>query len=170
MKENSQAESLNAIRVTADELSEVSGSSTVVVIRRDQIQRIELKHGICAERPALQIAFGSALIIPGLWALWHFVGWLIAGGTLIYDLTAYATGSSLLGIFTIVMALRRRNYLHIHLNGDSRKLAFGRTTTGSQIRDFLDAIRLRFACEVVDLRGRSDGATLSHPSDATRSL
>jgi len=101
-------------------LSEFHKTTRTVFIPKDQIEAIEVKFGPCAERPALQMILGLALVALGITGLWMAINGGIRG---MYWGLGFALFGGI-GVFCLHEAFRKGHYLCVTCRGETRKLIF----------------------------------------------
>jgi len=129
------------LAVSTKGIAEYSGKSCVVFIRREDIQRFEMKFGFRAEHPLIQSIAGALLSCIGIIGL----GLLGIGGFayLRWELGFIFFGG--LGVWLLWEALRRGHYLSVVCNKETRKLVFDRIVSEAEIQAFLqNASRLGY--------------------------
>ena len=121
------------VAVSEKGLTELSGHRRVVFVPRGQIQRIEIKFGLQAERPLAQGITSAVLIVLGIVGL-HLI---VTGGlsTLRWALGFIVFGA--LGVFLLWGSLRRGHYLRVICSNDIRKLAFKGTVRRVELSSFI---------------------------------
>ncbi len=117
--ESRRLQYLNVV-ISEKGLAEMSGNRRIILIPKDQVQSIEIRHGLQAERPLVQGITGLAFI--GLGAVGIYI--MVEGGiaALRWALGFLVFGG--LGAWLLWEATKQGHYLKIICLGDSRKLVF----------------------------------------------
>jgi hypothetical protein len=121
-------------------VAELDGMTEAVFIPRQDIQRMELASGSGAERPALQAIAGLVLVLLGLLGAKAIWSWLQQGGVLSIahvGMVAFAV----LGVWLLWTGLRKRTFLLVTTQSDTRKLVFHGEIDLGTLHEFLDKAR-----------------------------
>ena len=129
---------LNII-LTEEGVGEVEDGRTIVFVPRDQIEMLEFRHGVQAERPAIQAVAG--LLFSCLGAL----GISIFGRGGSFRLGAGCLVFGVLGVLLLWESLRRGYYLQAICRSDARKLVIRGSIKKAGVSDFVqDAAKLGY--------------------------
>lgn len=135
------------IEFTREGLAEMDGRRRAVFLRRGEVRSIALRYGYTAERPLLQLALGSTLLVGALLATMFALGMLRRGG---WGLRLLAGPVLLgpLGVYVLKQALRRGYYLEVELLRERRKLAVGAAADTGELAGFLGEVERCYGFQV----------------------
>jgi hypothetical protein len=116
----------------------------LVFIRRDEVRTISVGRGAVAERPALQVVAGLALLGAGVWLLLGFIAMVFdleGGGSLRF---AWALGAFCLGLggWALREGLRRGAFVRVETSSGMRKLALHGEVDDATLREFVARMAL----------------------------
>lgn len=129
----------NGVLARPDRISMVEGRTEVIIVRREDIQRITLEIGNQAERPIAQAAFGVVVILISLYPLFSLFTALL-GYIRMNAIEFMILGFFPLGIWLIYSSLKYGAYLNVELEKDHRKLAFKKECSTDQLLEFCSQI------------------------------
>jgi len=143
MSKDAQHIQLECIRISDEGAAEMDGMRRLIFVPREEIQRIDLRHGSAAERPIITLVLGILLLGVALVAL-VLVAFALKNGrpfpTAFVTVTIFAWP----GWWLLDLATRPRFFLHVQGRASSRKLVFHRTKDQRSIEEFLAIARSRF--------------------------
>jgi hypothetical protein len=142
------------VRFAVRELAEVDDRSHPVLrIPRERIQRIHLRRGLQAARPALQLALGGVCLVAGVVLELVLLGsWFREGGTLHLEMVGGFLCLALAGGWLTSTALRKGYYLEVQTARGMEKVRIERGLAPRDIEAFLVEARDRLGYEVSDLQ------------------
>ena len=144
--------SFASIQFSDDAVAEMDQHRRVTVVSRNQISHLQLARVSAAERPIVALLLGIAIIVGSLYPVYRLLGAFSGPGrvTIHVDLLV-ATSFSLLGVWLIVFALRKRFVLIATTAAGTRKLVFASTATEAEIRQFITEVSSKHGYTVASL-------------------
>jgi hypothetical protein len=145
MDEDGTALRYLSIRFTRESLDEVDvdGKTRMVCLPRATISSIDLVHGQSEERPRMQLFTGVGLIALGLVFVMRVGRWALLGGT-VHIVEMLGVAFLPLGAWFIARVFRKRHYLLVQTEKETRKLAFNGNVDRSMIADLLERARREY--------------------------
>lgn len=138
------------VRITAAAISEVRKERISLHIPNEKIRSIELCYGIGAERPLFQGIAGVAFLVGGIALPIRSLALLEAEGRIVisnYGLFIPVVFLAL-GAWLLWNLLRRRTYLRVHLQSDTRKVGFKGAIERTDILEFIARANDEFGCAI----------------------
>ena len=105
-------------------------------VPKSDVLSLEIRHTSGLERPLIAIVVGALITIASLYPLVPLLDWFQQGGTLQVDLLPLLA-FSLLGLWMIWFAVRKRQVLVVHTPKGRRKLIFHGTVDSDAARGAL---------------------------------
>ncbi len=142
------------VRFSDRELAEVDDRSHPVLrIPRERIERIHLRQGLQAARPAVQLGLGVVCLAAGCVLLVALLwGWFRNGGLLQLEMVGGFFFLALAGAALTLTALRRGYYLEVRTAKGIEKVRLARGLAPGEIETFLAEARDRLGYEISDLQ------------------
>jgi hypothetical protein len=136
---------LDTVRFSDSGAAEMDQHRQAIFIPRAQITRVEVGYGSGAERPAVVIVLGLALIAVAIGSVVVMVLAIMRGGVRVPVALISAIAFTLPGWWLLDLGLRRRPFIRVHThNGDTRKLVFHKVRDRESVDVFLQSVRQRF--------------------------
>jgi hypothetical protein len=114
----------------------VDHGKLILSIPRSDIRRILLKYGYQSERPIVQVLFGIAIFLTGLYFLVNFILQItiyrIVYGNMLLSILLFPLGS-----WFLIDGLRLRYYFEVALDNDTRKFPLGKNPDEDQLLEFV---------------------------------
>lgn len=137
-----------SVRIAEDKVCQMDEIQEIITIDKKDISRMELLHGLAAERPLVQLVFGSILTIVGLYPLKIIYGWLTLGGIL-YDIQILFLALVPLGIWMIKGAIRKQYFISVETQNDTRKFIFKGEIEEVEMKEFLEKANRRWNYRII---------------------
>jgi hypothetical protein len=140
--ENADRESSEYLNVvlSKERISQIVDGNTIFSIEKKDIIRAELVFGLSAEHPIVQLAFGSIILIVGLFPLEMLYVWITQGGTIsVIQMLIFALIP--LSLWIIRGALRKKHFILVDASTDRRKFIFDGEIEMRDLRTFLENAR-----------------------------
>jgi hypothetical protein len=134
---------LGNIRIAKDILSEVDRGRPIVRVPREDVQRVALRWGFLAPRPAVQALLGIGLLLAGGYFVSNAIQAQTRGGKVGIFLFAGLVAFTFLGIWLLFEAFRRGYYLEVQTRKVVEKLRFDRKYSRAEIDTLLESARSR---------------------------
>ncbi len=148
------AETLNRTRIdyggvccNSDQLFELDNGQVMVVVRREDIRRIVLKHGFQAPHPILQGGLGIVLTVLGCYPLVHLIEWTQRGGTLL-SAEMWFIPLGIIGIVQAISAVQRGYFLEVDSEQGRKRLAFEKICDAGDVKKFVQTIETLYGMEM----------------------
>jgi hypothetical protein len=135
---------LGSVRITAEEIAEMSDGVPAVRVPRADITRIVLKRAVAAERPIVQMLLGLAMMTPGIFFFRTVWSWWSYGGTLHLTDLLWFVFLFPLGLWLVLAAARKRFPFHVETRNDRRKVVFKGKHTPEAVKSVADEACHRF--------------------------
>jgi len=110
--------------------------SKILSVAKKDVQKITLKYGFQSERPFVQVGFGVALLLIGLYFIVNFILQALINRIIYTDMLL----SILLfpvGVWFMVDGFRRRLYFEVSLDQDKRKFPLGKNPDKGELQRFI---------------------------------
>ena len=110
--------------------------SKILSVAKKDVQKITLKYGFQSERPFVQVGFGVALLLIGLYFIVNFILQALINRIIYTDMLL----SILLfpvGVWFMVDGFRRRLYFEVYLDQDKRKFPLGKNPDKGELQRFI---------------------------------
>jgi hypothetical protein len=124
------------IEFSTQDMTLLDQQSKILSVAKKDVQKITLKYGFQSERPFVQVGFGVALLLIGLYFIVNFI--LQA---LIYRIIYTDMLLSILlfpvGVWFMVDGFRRRLYFEVSLDQDKRKFPLGKNPDKGELQRFI---------------------------------
>lgn len=134
-----QLPDLGGIRCTRENLYELEGDRIMISVARNEVRRIELRYGVRAPHPILQLIAGAALFGVGIVGLGIFGVALQRGGRLA-GTAALTIPFGVVGVGLVVGAFRRGYSLEVELLEGRKRMHFNAKVSPEQMKNFISAI------------------------------
>jgi hypothetical protein len=134
---------LGAVRIAANEVAEMDGPRSLVRVKREEVVGLELAEAVGAERPAVTLVLGIALVALGLFPFVFLFLVFTRGGHMDIRLF-WITAFGLLGAWLIRLASKKRLVLLVRTERDCRKLVFAAPTSRDAAEKFAADAAWRF--------------------------
>jgi hypothetical protein len=131
---------------TADYVAEWGDGRAVVVVPRERIVGVELRRGICGERPVLQVLVGACFVAAGLVFFGAVPG--VLGSRIGARFGAAGSMFLVLGAYLLWTGVRRGVYFLVRTERDARKLLLRGRLDHAELRAALYEARRRFGYQV----------------------
>jgi hypothetical protein len=115
-----------------------------------EVRRVTVGFGYQSPHPILLTAMGGILLVPGAWAVFHFIHWAIFRGAIVWyeaGLIAFA----LAAIWLLAAARRRGFYLDVESVKGKRRLAFSEPPVREGLISFLETLDQHVAVPIQSL-------------------
>jgi len=136
------------IRCTDQNLCEIDSGKIMVVVAKQNIRRITLRHGFQALHPVLQTIAGCVLVAFGYFPILHLLNWMRHGGGILAHAVAWCLPVVVIGIALILSAFKRGYFLDIEQPNGNSRLAFRRRPDDQKLDEFLATVEHRYNLKI----------------------
>jgi hypothetical protein len=134
---------LECVRISAAGAAEMDGNRPLLSVHREEIVRLEVRHGSAAERPLIAALLGVILIgIAVVPIVLLLIAWTQRQHYPAQLLTAAVF--AIPGWWLIDLSIRSRFFLAVTTRHETRKIVFHKTRDRRAIEDFVSAAKSRF--------------------------
>jgi hypothetical protein len=131
------------VRFGPDEVVEMDGQQVMVRVAKQEIRRIDLRHGFYSAHPIVQVVAGLVLTCIGVLPAMHLVVWLGSGGTF-HAVEAFLVAFVFLGPWLVYDAARRGPHLVVRTGAGQKRLILDKTVDPETLERFLTTVEGRF--------------------------
>jgi hypothetical protein len=124
------------IEFSTQDMTLLDQQSKILSVAKKDVQKITLKYGFQSERPFVQVGFGVALLLIGLYFIVNFILQALINRIIYTDMLL----SILLfpvGVWFMVDGFRRRLYFEVSLDQDKRKFPLGKNPDKGELQRFI---------------------------------
>jgi hypothetical protein len=124
------------IEFSTQDMTLLDQQSKILSVAKKDVQKITLKYGFQSERPFVQVGFGVALLLIGLYFIVNFILQALINRIIYTDMLL----SILLfpvGVWFMVDGFRRRLYFEVYLDQDKRKFPLGKNPDKGELQRFI---------------------------------
>ena len=124
------------IEFSTQDMTLLDKQSKILSVAKKDVQKITLKYGFQSERPFVQVGFGVALLLIGLYFIVNFILQVLINRIIYTDMLL----SILLfpvGVWFMVDGFRRRLYFEVSLDHDQRKFPLGKNPDKGELQRFI---------------------------------
>ena len=124
------------IEFSTQDMTLLDQQSKILSVAKKDVQKITLKYGFQSERPFVQVGFGVALLLIGLYFVVNFILQALINRIIYTDMLL----SILLfpvGVWFMVDGFRRRLYFEVSLDQDKRKFPLGKNPDKGELQRFI---------------------------------
>jgi len=124
------------IQFSIQDVTLLDQQSKILSVAKKDVRKISLKYGFQSERPLVQVGFGAALILIGLYFIANFILQALIN-RIIYTTMLLSILLLPLGICFMVDGLRKRLYFEVTLDHDQRKFPLGKNPDKGELQKFI---------------------------------
>lgn len=124
------------VEFSIQSISLLDQRSKIVSVAKEDIRIITLKYGFQSERPFVEVFFGIALVLSGLYFIVNFILHILVNRIAYTDMLL----SILLlpvGIWFIADGFKKRLYFEVTLDNDKRKFPLDKNPNKGELQKFI---------------------------------